>query len=109
MEHKTLIDELYFCAAQCTRCYDACMLEKENNNLQRCMMFDQDCAEVCRLTGQFLERNSDNQDLLLKLCEEICERCAEECERHDDLEHCRECATACRNCIEACRKHMSVH
>ena len=26
-----MIDELYFCAAQCTRCYDACQIEKEKD------------------------------------------------------------------------------
>src|SRR3954469_19374841 len=104
MDNKKLSEELFFCAAQCTHCYDACQREGERNKLERCMMLDLDCADICRLTGQIAERNSENLDLLLKLCGEICEKCAEECEKHLHLEHCKMCAEACRKCAEMCQQ-----
>ena len=108
MENKKIIEDLYFCAAQCNHCYDACNAEKEKKDLQRCMMFDQDCADICRLTGQLLERNSDNTDLFLRLCGKICEKCATECEKHLNMEHCKKCAEACRKCSAMCQSHQIV-
>ena len=101
MENQAIIDELYFCAAQCTRCYDACLIEKDKGRLEQCISFDLDCADICRLTGQLFERGSKNAELFLKLCSEICDKCAEECEKHDH-DHCRECAIMCRKCAEEC-------
>jgi hypothetical protein len=108
MEKKKIIDELYFCAAQCTHCYDACQREKEKEKLQHCMMLDQDCADICRLTGQLGERKSESLDLFLKLCIDICEKCAEECEKHSHLEHCKKCAETCRQCAEMCQDFQPV-
>ena len=105
MKNKTLVDELYFCAAQCTHCYDACHLEKNQSEFERCMMLDQDCADICRLAGQVLERNSESGDKFLKLCSEICEACAIECEKHN-REHCLQCAKVCRECSEMCLEHQ---
>lgn len=104
MENKKLIEELELCAGQCTHCYDACNMEKEKDKLKRCMMLDQDCADICRLTAQLLERNSENADLFLKLCGEVCEKCADECDKHSHLEHCKKCAEVCRKCAEMCQQ-----
>jgi hypothetical protein len=103
-----MIDELHYCAAQCSRCLDACRMERNPGELQRCMMMDEDCAALCRLTSQLLERNSENAELFLKLCAEICNRCAEECEKHSQFEHCTRCAEACRKCAEMCH-HQTAH
>jgi hypothetical protein len=50
-----MIDVLQFCAAQCTHCYDACHLKKMD--MSTVIMYNQDCADLCRLTAQLLERN----------------------------------------------------
>jgi len=99
-----MIDELYFCAAQFTHCYDACNIEKNKSELEMCMMLDQDCADICRLTGQLFERNSPSAERFLEWCAKICEDCAAECEKHP-YEHCRQCATACRHCAGMCLEH----
>jgi hypothetical protein len=99
METKELIDELYRCAGQCTFCYNGCEREKEKDQLERCMMLDQDCADICRLTGHILERGSESSDLFLQLSKELCERCATECEKHAHHDHCKKCAETCRECI----------
>ncbi|MGZ3866505.1 MAG: four-helix bundle copper-binding protein [Bacteroidia bacterium] len=99
---KEIIDKLYFCAAQCERCHYACHREKEKSSLERCMMFDQDCTELCRLTAQVLERNSENSEIFLKACAEMCTKCAEECEKHSHMDHCKKCAETCRDTAEIC-------
>jgi len=109
MDNQKNLETLYFCAAQCAHCYNACQIEKDKEKLQRCMMLDKDCEDLCRLTAQLLERGSGNAELFLKLCAEICERCASECEKHAALEHCKRCAEACRKCAEMCHDHQPVH
>ena len=108
MESKKLIDTLYFCAAQCTHCYDACLREKEKQNLQRCIKLDEECAEICRLTATRVEKNSENMEKFLRLCAEICETCAAECEKHSHMEHCKKCAEACRTCAEMCAQPVTM-
>ena len=105
MEKQRIIDVLHFCAAQCTHCYDACHLEKKMD-MTRCMMNDQDCADISRLAAQLLERNSENTAIFLKLCLEMCERCAAECEKYPEMEHCKKCAEACRKCAEMCKEQQ---
>ncbi|MHB1278198.1 MAG: four-helix bundle copper-binding protein [Bacteroidia bacterium] len=107
MVNKTLVDELLLCAAECARCYTACQEEVDKEMLERCMLLDLDCEELCRLSVQVLERESENGPLFLKLCMEICDKCAEECEKHPKMEHCVRCAEACRKCANMCRKEMS--
>ena len=99
---KEIVDKLYFCAAQCERCHYACHRETNKAPLERSMMLGQDCTELCRLTAHVLERNSENSELFLRLCAEICIKCAEECETHPDMEHCKKCAEACRATAEMC-------
>jgi hypothetical protein len=108
-ETKTLIDELYFCAAECHACYNACDRETDKESLERCMLLDKDCGEICHLTGEFLERNSELAPSMLKLCLEACEKCAEECEKHAHMDHCKSCAAACRKCAELCRRQMDAY
>jgi hypothetical protein len=108
MEKKEMIDVLHFCAAQCSHCYDACNLEKELD-MSSCMMNDQDCADLCRLTAHLLERNSDNVDIFLKLCLVMCERCATECEKFPQIEACKKCAEACRKCATMCHEQELTH
>lgn len=108
MDNKKTIDTLYLCAGQAAHCYNACQIEKEKDKLERCMQLDKDCEEICRLTAQFLERNSENSELLLKSCGEICEKCAEECKKHSNLEHCKKCAEACEKCAEMCLHHEAA-
>jgi hypothetical protein len=67
-------------------------------------MYNQDCADLCRLTAQLLERKSDNADIFLKTAlvmrgvrlsvknihkwsiaknVEACRKCAEMCHEHE--------------------------
>ena len=105
---KNVIEALYFCAAQCNRCYIACAREADPSAFERCRMLDRECEDICRLTGQLLERGSENGHLFMKLCGQICEKCAAECEKHKE-EHCRVCADACRKCAQLCMEDTHVN
>jgi hypothetical protein len=103
--HDQLISELYVCADQCEACYKACLNEKNVDKLKHCIALDQECYEVCMLTGKFLEKGTQNADKYLKHCAEICTACAEECEKHHHG-HCQKCAAECRKCAEMCLDHQ---
>jgi hypothetical protein len=47
-------------------CYDASHLEKKMD-MSTVIMYNQDCADLCRLTAQLLERKSDNAIFLKQL------------------------------------------
>jgi hypothetical protein len=97
-----MIDVLQFCAAQCTHCYDACHLEKKMD-MSTVIMYNQDCADLCRLTAQLLERKSENADIFLKTALVMCERCASECEKYPQI--LQKMWEACRKCAEMCHEH----
>lgn len=108
MDNKELISQLYLCAATCDACYKGCLTEKDKDKLQRCMMLDKECYEICRLTASLLEINSENADKFLKLCAEICASCAQECDHHK-YEHCQRCAAVCRKCSEMFHEYQPVN
>jgi hypothetical protein len=101
---KALIEELYRCAAACDECYKACNEEEHKADLQRCMLLDQECIEVCQVTAKLLELGTEHAGQMVALCSKICDACAEECRRHKH-EHCQACAKACEKCSSECREY----
>lgn len=105
------IEETVNCAAICSICADACLLEENRRELIACIKLDLDCADVCRTAAAILSRPTrpgpQPMQAILAACTEACRVCAEECERHAAMhEHCRLCAVACRSCEEACEAMM---
>jgi hypothetical protein len=107
MENRKLISELQFCAGQCSRCYDACLMQNDTEKLRLCMYLTEDCAEICRLTASLLDRNSPNAELFLKLCSDTCRVCAEECQKVASVQSLK-CADTCLKCEEVCLSHQPV-
>lgn len=102
-ENKQLLDILARCAAECGHCANACLDESDVKMLTRCIRLDIDCADICRLTANFISRGSEHRRRMLDACAVICQSCSEECEKHAHMEHCARCAEACRECANACR------
>jgi hypothetical protein len=105
------LQTLHDCALTCTSCADACLAEKNVQNLTRCIRLNLDCADVCAVTARLLERQTEPNDPLLRrqleVCQAVCQACGTECEHHaHHHEHCRVCAEACRACAEACHAVM---
>lgn len=100
--YQSCIEACNKCAEFCDYCAKAC--EKEHaETMARCIALDRDCAAICRLAVDFMQRNSEFVDLICQDCAEICEECAEECQKHEQG-HCQQCAEACRQCAEECLK-----
>ncbi len=109
----TCIDACFECAQSCTACADACLGEPEVAELVECIRLNLDCADVCKVTGQMLMRQTMPSFELwhsqLYACSLACQVCGAMCEHHADMhEHCRICAEACRECEMACQQLMHI-
>lgn len=64
-----------------------------------------DCAELCKLNFDFMERDSELNASACELCAEACDACAESCDVVDPNDRkMKSCAEICRRCAESCRK-----
>jgi hypothetical protein len=110
-EMASFIQTIYECADACITCADACLGEQQMQMLVRCIRLNQDCADVCEVTGKMLTRQVEPDPSViraqLQACIAACHACAQECERHAQMhEHCRICAAACRQCADACGRML---
>jgi hypothetical protein len=108
-----VIQALFRCAQACTACADACLSEKQIDDLRKCIRTDLDCADICQATGRVLSRHTGYDANItraqLQACVQVCTTCADECDRHAGMhEHCRICAEACRRCAQACRSLLEA-
>jgi hypothetical protein len=107
------IEACHACAQSCTACADACLGEQEIGMLIRCIRLNQDCEDICAITGAMLSRQTEPDWHLmrrqLEACAMSCRICGDECGRHGDRHaHCRICAEACRACEEACNRMIEA-
>jgi hypothetical protein len=99
------------CVELCIDCHDACLkairhcLRKGGRHGDpRHLGLLMDCAEICRINADFLDRGSERQGLLGPLCLEVCERCVHICEAFLGDVTLRQCADICWTCAESCRR-----
>ena len=107
------IQACFDCAQSCISCADACLGEKEPSALVRCIRLNQDCANICEMTGKILSRQTAFEPAMaravLQTCVAACRLCGDECERHAQvMAHCRVCAEACRRCEQACQSLVAA-
>lgn len=94
------------CIAACLRCVESCSqccgsASDESKALRAaCMRFD--CAQICRLAIELMNRDSEFVEEVCGVCAAICEACSQEHAR-DANEHCQQCAELCRRCASECR------
>ena len=99
--YQDCINACKTCAILCDLCATSCKSEPNSGMLQRCIALDTDCAAFCRLTVDYMIRQSEFCDLACEDCAELCGACAEECAKHQ-MNHCQKCVDACRKCMEEC-------
>lgn len=107
------IQACFDCAQTCVACADACLAEEKVDVLRRCIRLNQDCADICDVTGRSLTRQTGFDQSVarafLQACMVACRACADECDKHASMHaHCKECADACRKCEAACSDLLKV-
>ena len=103
-----LSDEMKACVDACVACHEACMEMTAKLRMQGPGDEGQigallDCAELCRLTGSFVARDSALHAMAGALCAESCLRAARDCERLED-DAVRRVAEICRRTADQCRR-----
>jgi hypothetical protein len=73
------IDECFGCAATCTRCADACLVEQDVQVLVRCVRLNLDCADGCDAAGRILTRQTAPDVGVLRAA---IQACAAACRAH---------------------------
>lgn len=91
------------CLEACNHCFNQCLQEDDVKMMAGCIRLDRECADLCALAVQSMQRNSPFMAQICALCADVCEACGNECQKHDH-DHCQACAQACFKCAEACRK-----
>ena len=90
------------CAAACLQYATLCLNEDDPKPMVNCILFDMECADMCRHTALAIARGDAHLHAISLLCAEICEKCAVECGKHE-MSHCQHCAETCKRCAVACR------
>src|SRR5690606_14225709 len=98
-KYDAAIQACLYCAMQCESCSSECLLEKNIDNVRRCISLTKECTAICILTARFLATDSDFVPQVCNLCIDICEACAAECAKN----YMDGCAEACQRCADECR------
>ena len=117
MDIESCIRACRSCADACEYTAAACMRDDSVNAMARQVELDNllatsrtlltissaalDCAQICRVAGSCLARDSELARRICAACADLCELCAAVCERYP-MDHCRQCAAACRRCAREC-------
>jgi len=103
------------CIMECRDCHGVC-LEASNYCLDMGgrhsetghMTLMRDCAQICKVSEDFMLRDSDYAVRICRECADICDKCAESCESFENDQVMKKCAESCRRCAEACREMSSM-
>ncbi len=101
--------EMEKCIQECLNCYSVCLsqvlecLNKGGKHSEpKHMRLMMDCVEICKVSADFMLRNSLFHTKTCDTCAEVCEACAESCEQLGDQDM-KMCAEVCRKCAQECR------
>lgn len=100
---QSCIDACMECSIECIHCANACLDEKDVQNLRRCIRLNLECADMCILASKMMAAGSEFANEICNMCAKVCQACGEECGSHSHMDHCRKCSEVCMRCAEECR------
>ena len=77
MEFKSCVEACRRCADACESCANNLSREPSSNERKVAISTATDCAQFCRTTAGFLERESRFAMNLCGLCAEVCDACVD--------------------------------
>jgi hypothetical protein len=107
--------QLQECIDLCSECHTVCIqtltdsLEKGEDHIdveRLCLL--QDCADICRVSVDFMLRESPQHSHTCRACGEVSALCAEECRKMENDEQMQYCAEICERCAESCRSMAAM-
>ncbi|GAB6989008.1 four-helix bundle copper-binding protein [Paenibacillus pini] len=106
-QYQECIEASLDCMNACNICYVSSLKEYDLAMLRECIRLNRECADICDLAAQSMQRNSPFLKEICELCILACDACAAECGKHEH-DHCKACAEACRKCADTCRQMLVV-
>ena len=106
---RRLDPDLRHCTDLCQSCHATCI-----ETINHCLHLGgahgdpahirllSDCADICRVTADFVLRASEYYNYPMGVCAFLCERCASECDALGGDAFIGDCARACRSCHAEC-------
>ncbi|MBX9877690.1 MAG: four-helix bundle copper-binding protein [Candidatus Obscuribacterales bacterium] len=103
-QHQACIKECHTCGEVCKKAIS--YSKKKGGALANAKHINalEDCASACRISEDYMTRNSDLMKKTCALCEEVCRKCAESCDQFKDDAEMKACAEECRKCADSCKK-----
>jgi len=106
---RRLDPELRHCVELCQACHSTCM-EAFNHGLHlggahadpAHLRLLADCADICRVTADFVLRASEFYNYPMGVCAFLCERCADGNDAIGGDAVMEDCSRACRACHAVC-------
>ncbi len=105
---KSCIEECKRCQKVCEETLAYCKKKGGKHAGKAHLNVIQDCIQSCKLSADYMTRESANHMQSCGFCAEICKACAETCEQFKGDKQMEKCAQECRKCAESCEK-MSSH
>lgn len=102
------IDLCLDCSKTCLELIPYCLNEGQEHADPTHILLLQNCAEICRTSGNFMISNSAFSGDVCKVCAEVCKQCADDCDGFGDDERMQQCAESCRACAESCQKMAKI-
>ena len=114
MSHTTsqIPQAMQECIAECSECHNTCL-----GTVRHCLELGGrhadpahiglllDCADICRVSADFMLRGSERHALTCGVCADVCQACADDCERMAGADTVMlRCADVCRRCASSCRR-----
>ncbi len=99
------------CIQTCLDCYRVCedtvahcLSKGEEHAARYHIQLMIDCIELCKLSSDFMIRNSPFSVRLCKICADVCRQCADNCAEFSDDDQMLTCADVCRQCAIVCEE-----
>ncbi len=102
MDMQVCINNCKNCQQVCLETLDYCREKGGEHADGKHLKLLEDCAKICEINADFMERESDNHQKTCSVCADICNQCAEACEQFEDDEQMQKCVQICRKCAESC-------
>ena len=116
MAVKKMDPKMEKCITDCANCFKSCAISFRHciemggpHALPKHLNLLKDCMGICKLSEEFMLRDSMHAKCICEECVKICELCAQSCEETDpNDEQMKECAKLCRECAMSCKDMVSA-
>ena len=92
------------CAEECQKTLDYCNKKGGNYGAANISNALKDCITACKMTEDYIARNSSYGTKTAAICIEACNNCAKSCESFKNDDKMRATADECRKCAGNCSK-----